>query len=214
MFTCATSPTAVGTVTSTEAMTSAAVPWPRSRVTGPTPPSPTGGLIQKQTPQTPLISHVCPRKATFFAGRPLTSYSAAALLIPPPHSLVRSKHPQSRPGPVTSATASSQSSCAATSTKLNDHRGRLVVSFAAASPGLPPQLSFAATRPQSSLRITIAGPRTPPFCQRGFVHRSDAPCGSPVKLFAVAVPASAHPPPRGLVGDIIPQPSAQIFLQR
>ena len=45
----ATSPTAVGTVTSMEATTSAVVPWPRLRVAAPTHPSPSGDLIHPQT---------------------------------------------------------------------------------------------------------------------------------------------------------------------
>ena len=75
-------------------------PSAQSRPPRQRPPRPYHGLVcgRKRHPQTPLSSHVCPRKATSFAVRPLASYAAVAPLILPPHSLVRSKHPLKPPG--------------------------------------------------------------------------------------------------------------------
>ena len=91
IFTCATSPTAVSTVTSTEATTSAAVPWPRLRSQPPLTPSSPCGLIRKQHPQAkqPRVS----TESDVLCGLSIGLVCSGGTAHPPPHSLVRSKHP-------------------------------------------------------------------------------------------------------------------------
>ena len=80
-FTCATSPTAGCTVTSTEATASATVPWPRLRVAAPTHPLTPRRPHPQTTSSDASQQHVCPQKATSFEGHPLASYAVVAPLI-------------------------------------------------------------------------------------------------------------------------------------
>ena len=96
---------------------------------------------------------------------------------PPPHSLVCSKHPLKPSGRSNICNNILAAFEEPHPPKPNDFRGRLVVSFAAVGQAYP---SSAATHPQPSLRVATAGPRSPPYCGRGLVHRRDTPCGSPV----------------------------------
>ena len=179
------------------------------------PPFPPDSRICKHHPQAPLSSHVCPRKATSFAGRSLASYAAAAPLILPLHSLARSKHPLKPSG-----RSNIRNSILAAFLRNQFHQAKRLPRLSCGlirggSPGSPlpsPCDLFRSDTPTAvPANFNGSSPLPAPLHS---ANRSDAPCGSPVTSSAVAVPGSAPPSPRGLIGDDIPHSLRTDFLRR
>ena len=179
----------------------------------PLPPSPPGGLLRKQHPQTAFSAVTCvhekrcPSQVVHWPR-----YSAAALLtLPPPHSLIRSKHPLKLSGRSNIHNRIPQPSCAATSTEPSNLSGRLVASSAAAAQTHPfrsesPTAVLANHDGRSPLPSLL---RTTPCPQKRHTLRQSCAlvCGGGLRFCFPFLPRPGrrrHPP----------QPSAQISLQR
>ena len=98
IFTCAAPPAAVGAVTSTDATTSAAAPWPRLRVAAPTHPLPSGRPCPQTTPPSASQQPRASTESDVLRDSSIGLVHSGGTAHPPTHSLVRSKPPLTSSG--------------------------------------------------------------------------------------------------------------------